>query len=707
LSLQWRKDGTNLMDSARISGATATLSAMANSHTNWLIMENLQTNDAGNYSVVITNNYGSITSVLASLTVGVAPVVTNQPASQTNVVGASVVFRAGAGGTEPFSYQWRQNGTNLLNGGRISGATSSVLAVANIQLTDAGGYDVVVTNDYGYTNSSIATLGVQADNGGDGGGGTNGGSNLSGGLLLWLPFDGNAQDVSGNGRDGVVQGAVLTTNRFGKADSAYAFDGSSAITVANLDPDGYTNGFSFGAWIEPNGFGGAMGWTYDAGWGSTFIAAGGSSIQFRVGTGDPSTDHSVSAIVPLQSWSHVLIAHSPTNDSLYVNGQLMGQWPSHLMAGNASAFTVGTSYAGNFNGAIDDVIVYGRELSSDEVAALYDGASPGGSDANFPRIISQPVSLTVTNGGSGSFSVRAFGASPFSYQWRKDGTNLTDGGNISGAATTNLSLVNAQFADAGNYDVIVTNLYGSTTSLVASLAVTLLVNGSFEDGSNPPVESWSSLYAGDLSITGWMVASGRIDWSGTLPQYGLDPQDGRMSAQMVGNGSAISQTFATVPGQTYEVSFYLKMQSANSTPVTVGVTLDGLDWFSAILPAGPETNWTYYAASLMASAAGSTLTFSNVDGGYSGPAVDNVSVSPIPVLPSGPRDQLQKPSLSASGFSFDLVADPGTQFTIMVSTNLTDWDPVRTVTVPPGGSTNILEGVTPGARQKFYRAMQQ
>jgi hypothetical protein len=180
-----------------------------------------------------------------------------------------------------------------------------------------------------------------------------------------------------------------------------------------------------------------------------------------------------------------------------------------------------------------------------------------------------------------------------------------------------------------------------------------------------------------------------------------------MSAQMVGNGSAISQTFPTVPGQTYEVSFYLKMQNANSTPVTVGVNLDGLDYFSAILPAGPETNWTYYTTSLMASTASSTLTFSNVDGGYSGPAVDNVCVSPIPVLTGGSRDQLQKPSMSASGFSFDLVADPGTQFTILVSTNLTDWDPVRTVMIPPSGSTNILEGVTPGAKQKFYRAQEQ
>ncbi|MGD0016745.1 MAG: immunoglobulin domain-containing protein [Verrucomicrobiia bacterium] len=88
-----------------------------------------------------------------------------------------------------------------------------------------------------------------------------------------------------------------------------------------------------------------------------------------------------------------------------------------------------------------------------------------------PMITSQPQSLTVTNGNPAAFSVTASGIAPLIYQWQKDGTNLVNGGNVSGATTNTLTLSTTTTNDDGNYTVIITNTYGSVTSSVATLTV--------------------------------------------------------------------------------------------------------------------------------------------------------------------------------------------------------------------------------------------
>jgi hypothetical protein len=69
-------------------------------------------------------------------------------------------------------------------------------------------------------------------------------------LVLYLPFNGNAVDVSGNGNDGTVNGAILTEDRFGNPNSAYYFDGvDDYINIGNpLNDD--TTPFSFSVWYK-------------------------------------------------------------------------------------------------------------------------------------------------------------------------------------------------------------------------------------------------------------------------------------------------------------------------------------------------------------------------------------------------------------------------------------------------------------------------
>ena len=97
LRYTWRLNGTPL------AGATNSI----------LALTGVSTNQAGEYSVVVTNGFGSATSASATLTVVVRPFIATQPVAQTVVAGTEATFSVAAGGTAPLTYQWRLNRANL------------------------------------------------------------------------------------------------------------------------------------------------------------------------------------------------------------------------------------------------------------------------------------------------------------------------------------------------------------------------------------------------------------------------------------------------------------------------------------------------------------------------------------------------------------------------------------------------------------------
>jgi hypothetical protein len=138
---QWRFNGTNL------AGATG------DSFTR----TNAQAAHSGGYSVVVSNSLGSVTSIVATLTVntnGIAPTISIPPQSQTVQQGQSATFTVTASGTSPLTYQWRFNDADL------AGANGSSYTRFNAQTADAGEYRVVVTNAAGAVTSAPATLTV-------------------------------------------------------------------------------------------------------------------------------------------------------------------------------------------------------------------------------------------------------------------------------------------------------------------------------------------------------------------------------------------------------------------------------------------------------------------------------------------------------------------------------------------------------------------
>ena len=121
-----------------------------------LTLNNVQAGDAGDYSVVIANSAGSVTSAVATLTVNipVAPSITTQPQDQTVGMGDTASFSVVAGGTAPLSYQWYYNSTTPVGSG------TATLTLNNVSTNDAGGYSVLVANSYGSITSLVATLTV-------------------------------------------------------------------------------------------------------------------------------------------------------------------------------------------------------------------------------------------------------------------------------------------------------------------------------------------------------------------------------------------------------------------------------------------------------------------------------------------------------------------------------------------------------------------
>jgi hypothetical protein len=148
LAFQWQKGEVNLTDDGRVSGANSTA----------LAISNLVTQDDDDYRIIVSNALGMCTSSVASLTILLPPTLVAQPDDQFISVGTTATFSILASGIPSLSYQWRRNGTNLANGGKISGVTAPVLLVSNVTTNEEAAYDVVVSNPYGAVTSAPALL---------------------------------------------------------------------------------------------------------------------------------------------------------------------------------------------------------------------------------------------------------------------------------------------------------------------------------------------------------------------------------------------------------------------------------------------------------------------------------------------------------------------------------------------------------------------
>jgi len=166
-------------------------------------------------------------------------------------------------------------------------------------------------------------------------------------------------------------------------------------------------------------------------------------------------------------------------------------------------------------------------------------------------------------------------------------------------------------------------------------------NGSFEGG---PASFQFNIPAGSTVIAGWTVSVGNVDWEGVLP-LGWQSSNGVNSLDLVGNSGigGVQQTFDTVPGQTYLVSFDLA-GNTGAPPIVkpLAVTVNGVTQnftFDTTGKSGSNMGWVTHTLTFTASGTSSTINFvSDVtpSGGTlnAGAALDNVQVTPVASAPS-------------------------------------------------------------------------
>lgn len=379
------------------------------------------------------------------------------------------------------------------------------------------------------------------------------------GLVGWWPFNGNANDESGNGNNGTVYGATLNNDRFGNANKAYSFDGIndyiSVLSSTSLN-FGAGNSFTISFYYSPgtvvsraSGYNGVIGKAWATGinpprgWqigrdNSTFRfeSRGGTDLT-NANNNPPCGDNNIYAITALQNDHYVFVFERVLNEIyLYKNSSLV-----HITScsdifremDNNSPLLIGVDREGSFfsSGIMDDIGIWNRALTQQEITDLYNGCQLA--------VNSQPASQTININNTAQFVVSSSDPSA-TYQWQTDlgvgYQNLNSVGQYSG--TTNDTLIVSNVTMSNNnqpFRCIVSSGSCADTSDVAILAVNdnvgiheIKQDGIFTVFPNPAqsvinIKAESKLIGAVYSIydnTGKVVLTGKINSENTVIELG-------------------------------------------------------------------------------------------------------------------------------------------------------------------------------------------
>jgi hypothetical protein len=227
----------------------------------------------------------------------------------------------------------------------------------------------------------------------------------SNGLVGWWPFNGNANDESGNGNNGTVNGATLTADRFGISNMAYSFDGIN--DYISTYRSGYTT-FSISLWcklpspampINPlvDGF--------DSYYDIYFTQ---SKLYYATFTGfNQYTNIDCNVTPSLGQWQHLVFVYSNNSISVYSNSSLAGTYNVQPLSGTTGNHNFGASLTGSdqyLNGCLDDIGIWNRGLTAIEVTNLFNEENVGIGDqiqnnsiSIFPNPTQSVISVMADN----------------------------------------------------------------------------------------------------------------------------------------------------------------------------------------------------------------------------------------------------------------------------------------------------------------------
>lgn len=375
------------------------------------------TNNAQDFGLIISGSYSP----------PVAPSITTQPAAQSATAGANVTFTVAASGSAPFTYQWRKGGEPIT--GNASAATAT-LTLTNVQTADAGSYDVIVTNDAGSATSTAATLTVNV---------------VTTSAITW------------NFTAGAAPSSALPT---GLSGGTVAQGNNVGTTTTLIDSTAASTGYTGASGGNNAGFGARTGALNTAAGGSTYL------------TFTLTPDAGKRLVVTAVSFGARRSSTGPQAWALYSS---VDNYATALATGslpNASTWVLFTPTISTTNGALGAPVTF-RLYGYNGTGSYIGGAANWRIDdlaltvavQTAPTITVPPAAQTVAAGANATFTVTATGTEPFTYQWRKGGQT------IAGATTASYTIAGVQSADAGSYDVVVSNAAGSATSSAATLTV--------------------------------------------------------------------------------------------------------------------------------------------------------------------------------------------------------------------------------------------
>jgi alpha-tubulin suppressor-like RCC1 family protein len=612
LSYQWLFNGTNLPGATNLT----------------LSLSNLSSNNAGSYQLVASNALGWAASLPVPLQVwnNASLSLLGQPASQTNYQSSRFTLNVSAAGNGPVFYQWNlaTNVVTGLGGISIPGATNADLIFDPAMATNTGYYYCVITNQSkGGITSALANIRVLAAKAW---GYSNENFDIPLDLTNPVAVAAGYQDFLGLRPNGSFEGWGYS----------YYGEGSPPPSLTNVAVTAIAAGNENSVALRTDGTVTAWGYPYSS---LTNVPPGLSNVLSIVCGAEVAmavrTDGTVAAWgnytgtnVPASASNVVAVANCNFNNlALRADGTVV-EWYGGLPAVPASATNVIAIAAGNSHALAlraDGTVVswggsYAVPAGLSNVVAISAGGNSGdhsvalradgsvvywgsyystplaqpndltnviqiasGGDHDIalfgtraPAITIRPFNRTVLKGSKTTLVAKAAGVQPVSFQW------LFNGGAIAGATNDSLALTNLQFAQSGEYQVIVSNRYGVTASRATEVTVDL-----------------SLATALDATNLNWLTL-GSAPWFG---QTNVN-HDGANAVQSGAIGNNQSSTLQTILAGPVPVSFWWKVSSEaffNTLDFRVnGTVLTNIsgqsDWQRVSFNLSPGTNllqWDY------------------------------------------------------------------------------------------------------------------
>ena len=299
------------------------------------------------------------------------------------------------------------------------------------------------------------------------------------GLVGWWPFTGNAIDSSGNANNGIVNGATLTTDRFGNVNSAFNFDGvNDWININNSNSLNPTSQITISAWVNTLAYNVSnasmvvnKGWDQGPGHYDILVFTSNNKSRFVIGSNIYVESNS---IININQWTLITVSIDSLTMKIYINGTL----ENTVLQNNNNSFGTNTDplYIGKhdynnapyyFNGKIDDIGIWNRALTQAEITDLYNGCQ-----LSFNA---QPNNQTININNNAQFIAGSSDALA-TYQWQTDlgvgFQNLNNVGQYSGTINDTLTIANTTLSNNNQpFRCIISSGSCTDTSNVAILTV--------------------------------------------------------------------------------------------------------------------------------------------------------------------------------------------------------------------------------------------